>query len=80
MGMSDYHIYKIKKVVESDVYCPNCGNKVLFIEEAEIGSWSDSSVHYCPKCEIYFDFDSGYYTDEKTEGIEKIDAENFNFT
>jgi len=72
MGISDHHIHEIKSVSKCSEFCPTCGKKVLFIE-GEIGGFDDGSVHYCPDCDIYFDFDDGYFTDDETTGTEKLE-------
>lgn len=70
MGMSDYHIFEIKIVKESNEFCPNCGKKTIFIV-GDIGG-GEGSVNYCPECETYFTIDEGYFTDDVTKGMEKL--------
>lgn len=71
MGISDYHIRKIKRVSEGRIYCPDCGKQTLHVE-TETGDYEDFDLCYCPKCEIFFEHDDGYFTEKDTEGLEKL--------
>lgn len=71
MGISDYHIRKIKDVSESTIYCPQCGKKNLYLE-TETGDFEDFDISYCPRCKIFFEYDDGYFTAEDTEGLDKL--------
>lgn len=71
MGVSDYHIRKIKKVSESRIICPECGKKTLYIN-TETGDYEDFDLSYCSECKIFFEYDDGYFTENDTEGLEKL--------
>lgn len=79
MGISDYHIRKIKKVSEGRSYCPDCGKHVLYVstETTAAGDYKDFdlNLNYCPKCKIFFEHNDSYFIHTDTEGIEKLNIE-----
>ncbi len=46
-------------IIDTDDYCPECGERLVFVEE-EIGFGESGIVEYyrCPECEAEFDLDS----------------------
>jgi len=71
MGISDSHIHKIKSVDISKKFCPECGKNVMILR-TDTGDNKDCILWYCKECNIFFDWDDGYFTDGETKGMEKL--------